>query len=152
MCNRICQMKITQQLSDKGKCCPSRPKSQLRQLGRSNKETNIRCGTWRLVEIRHARHVTQSFLNPILIRLKLLWTRKGRLWTTEKQMRRIKGRISMVTGWIRCLIFRFFKKWTGKNHDLTSQLSDSPCLATKFCITIAFDFSWGVCNTQEKLE
>ena len=23
---------------------------------------------------------------------------------------------------------------------------------TKFCITIAFDFSWDDCNTQEKLE
>ena len=26
------------------------------------------------------------------------------------------------------------------------------CLLPQFCITIVFDFSWGDCNTQEKLE
>ena len=31
------------------------------------------------------------------------------------------------------------------NHNAT-------CLLPQFCITIVFDFSWGDCNTQEKLE
>ena len=43
-------------------------------------------------EISHERHVTWSFLNLI----KLSENRKCHLWTTEKQMRRIKGRISTV--------------------------------------------------------
>ena len=29
---------------------------------------------------------------------------------------------------------------------------NAPCLLPQFCITIVFDFSWGDCNAQEKLE
>ena len=50
------------------------------------------------------------------------------------------------------------KKWKEKeerkkieiNHFYISH--NATCLLPQFCITIVFDFSWGDCNTQGKLE
>ena len=50
------------------------------------------------------------------------------------------------------------KKWKEKEERKKIEIHhfdishNATCLLPQFCITIVFDFSWGDCNTQEKLE